>query len=125
MLSCNLPPHCSRSRPYTLKQALTAHLLRAFSLHALATVLSRKPIFDPFLQTSVLGLDTLGGVADTGCIHNLVCSCHGLREMHSSSSPGWWASSWTSASFVSFGPKLPPSGPKLAVLALHPVCPKS
>lgn len=72
MLSCNLPPHCSHSRPYTLKQALTAHLLRAFSLHALDTVLSRKPIFDPFLQTSVLGLDTLGEVADTGCIHNLL-----------------------------------------------------
>lgn len=72
MLSCDLPPHCSRSRPYTLKQALTAHLLRAFSLRALDPALSRKPIFDLFLQTSVLGLDTLGGVGDTGCIHNLV-----------------------------------------------------
>lgn len=57
----NLPPHCSWSRPYTLQQHLTSHLLKAFPLTVLDTVLKRKPIFDAFLQISVLVPDTLGG----------------------------------------------------------------
>lgn len=72
----NLPPHCSWSRPYTLRQALATHLLKAFLLTVLDTVLKRKPGFDPFLQISFLVPDTLGGFPMLAAAMAM-CSCHG------------------------------------------------
>lgn len=117
----NLPPHCSWSRPYTLQQAITTNLLKAFPLAVLNTVLKRKPIFDPFLQISVLVPDTLGGFAMLAAAMN-TCSCHWWRYSGDSSVQG--GNCQTAAALMIFGKNLPSPGPKLAILVLSPACPE-
>lgn len=71
--------------------------------------LTEKSNFDPFLQTSVLGLDTLGGFAMLAAAMT-VCSPHRLGGMHRGGSPGQSGNCQTHAALVSFGQNLPPLG---------------
>lgn len=71
--------------------------------------LTEKYIFDPFLQISVLGLDTLGGFAMLAAAMT-VCFHHRLGGMHHGGSPGQSGNCQTHAALVSFGQNLPPPG---------------
>lgn len=66
----------------------------------LDTVLKRKPIFDPFLQISVLVPDTLRGFAMLAAAMS-ACSCHGWRYSGDSSVQG--GNCQTAAALMIFG----------------------